>query len=82
VVDLANGVNLKAAALRIILDALVSAGHHQISLEDLKVVLSQLGSRITQIDTLPIDARRLAEPALYNTILARCTSVVRRKLVD
>ena len=68
---LANGVDVSAAMLTAIFEALVSKGRHRIELADLKRVVSQLGSRIAQLDALPDESRLLAEPALYAAILDR-----------
>ncbi|WP_137147547.1 hypothetical protein [Mycolicibacterium sp. CR10] len=74
-IDIAAGVRLKTTNLRVVLDALASDGRHSIELEDMKVILSQLGSRMTHLNTLPPEKRQHAEPALYAAILARCTSI-------
>lgn len=74
-VPLARGVDIPAAGLSVILDALVSQEQHRIDLADIKRIVSQLGSRIARLDTLPVAQRRLAEPALYAEILARCSSM-------
>lgn len=74
-VALADGVDLPATTLTVILEALASRARHQIDVADVKLIVSQLGSRIAQLDTLPVEKRRLAEPALYTEILARCTTI-------
>jgi hypothetical protein len=74
-VPLADGVDLPATTLAVILEALASRARHQIDLADVKLIVSQLGSRIAQLDTLSVEQRRLAEPALYTAILARCTTI-------
>ncbi len=74
-VHLADGVDLPATTLAVILEALASRARHQIDLVDVKRIVSQLGSRIAQLNTLPVEKRRLAEPALYTEILARCTTI-------
>jgi hypothetical protein len=75
VVHLTDGVDLPAAVLAVVLEALVSQARHQIDLADIKVIVSQLGSRIAQLDTLTAEQRRLAESALYTEILGRCTTI-------
>jgi hypothetical protein len=65
-----------APVLAIILDALESQARHQIDLADIKMIVSQLGSRIAQLDTLTAEYRRHAEDALYTEILRRCTNVI------
>ena len=72
---LADGVDVAAAVLAVILDALASQAHHQIDLADIKVIVSQLGSHITRLDALAAEQRRHAEAALYTEILRRCTTV-------
>lgn len=72
---LADGVDPQAAALVVILDALRSAGRREVDLYDIKVVVSQLGSRISKLRGLPQDARARAEPVLFNEIVRRCTTL-------
>ncbi len=74
-VDLGEGVNPVGFTLAVVLEALHRDGRRQLDLGDLKVVLSQLGSRITALDTLADEQRRHAEPALYSEIVRRCTTV-------
>ncbi|WP_373121132.1 hypothetical protein [Mycobacterium marinum] len=74
-VPLARNVDIPAGVLSVILDALVSQARHKIDLSDIKIIVSQLGSRIVRLDTLDAERRRLAEPALHKEILARCTKV-------
>lgn len=73
--DLGAGVTPQGSTLAVILDALHAAGRTTLDRDDLKVVLSQLGSRITHLHTLPDEQRRHAQPALYSQIVARCTTV-------
>jgi|SRR6185312_1629476 len=75
VIDLAKGVDVSRGTLEVVFDALVSAERHRIDVADLKRVVSQLGSRIRQLNNLSGEQRRLAEPALYTEILARCSSM-------
>ena len=77
-VHLADGVDVAASALTVILEARVSQGRHQVDLADIKVVVSQLGSRLAALDTLTAEQRQLAEPALYAEIVRRCTPPPRR----
>jgi hypothetical protein len=74
-VHLADGVDTTAETLAVVLEALASQARHQIDLTDIKVIVSQLGSRIAQLETLTAAQRRLAEPALYTEILRRCTII-------
>lgn len=74
-VDLGEGVNPVGFTLAVVLEALHRDGRRGVDLGDLKVVLSQLGSRITALDTLSHELRRHAQPALYSEILKRCTKV-------
>lgn len=74
-VPLAPSFDVSSSVLIVVLDALVAAGRHQVDLGDMKVVVSQLGSRIAALDSLPDEKRRLAEAALYTEILGRCTTI-------
>jgi len=74
-VDLGEGVNPVGFTLAVVLDALHSDGRREVDLGDVKVVLSQLGSRITALDTLTDEQRQHAENALYSEIVRRCTKV-------
>lgn len=74
-VDLSRGVSVTAPVLTLILEALVSDGRHNIDIASVKVIVSQLGPRLTAFDTLDDGHRRLAEPALYKEVLARCTTL-------
>jgi hypothetical protein len=74
-VHLADGVDPSASALAVILNAVRSGRRREVDLHDVKVVLSQLGSRITRLEQLPADTRGHAEQALYTEILDRCTMV-------
>lgn len=72
-VRLADGVDVSPQALCLILDALRSAGRHEVDVDDIKVVMSQLGSLLNRLASLDDDARRNARPALYAEIMLRCT---------
>lgn len=74
-VDLGEGVTPEGSTLVVILDALRSAGRNAVDRDDVKLVLSQLGSRVAQLGTLTEEQRRHAEPALHAEILRRCTTV-------
>jgi hypothetical protein len=74
-IHLADGVDLSAATLTVILNALRSDDRHEIDVDDLKTVLSQLGSLISQLRELDDEQRRLAEPALFAEILRRCAKL-------
>jgi len=73
--DLGEGVNPVGFTLAVVLEALHSDGRRGVDLGDLKVVFSQLGSRITALDTLSDEQRQHAESALYSEIVRRCTKV-------
>ncbi len=75
VVHLSQGVDVPAVTLVVIFEALVSQEQHRIDLAHVKRIVSQLGWRIAQLGTLPPEQRRIAEPALYTEILARCVSM-------
>jgi hypothetical protein len=74
-IPLAPGVDPQARVLATILDALLSGSRHHVDLDDLKVVLSQLGSYITQFCSLAPEQHQDAEPALHAEILRRCATV-------
>ncbi len=75
VVHLAKSVDVPLSMLTVILDALVSGAQHKISLDEVKHIVSHHGSDITKVCALPAETRRLAESALYATILRRCSSI-------
>lgn len=74
-VSLARGVDIPSSVLVVILEALVSDERHSIDLADIKVIVSQLGSRLTSLDTLTAEQRSRAVPALFAEILSRCTTI-------
>lgn len=75
-VNLGEGVAPHGDTLAVVFDALRSDGRSEVDLADLKVVLSQLGSRITHLDTLTDDDQRhAAEVLVYAQVVARCTKV-------
>jgi hypothetical protein len=74
-VHLADGVDVSAGTLAVVLDALRSDERHEVDLDDLKVVVSKHGSRIAQLDSLANEYRRLATAALYTKILECCTRI-------
>jgi hypothetical protein len=74
-VDLGEGVSPQGSTLAVVFDALREAGRTEVDLADLKVVLSEVGSAITRLDTLPAEQQRVAQPALYLESVRRCTSV-------
>lgn len=74
-INLGGGCDPTGLTLAVVLNALRSGGRIEVDLADLKVVFSQLGSRITKLDGLPETQRRHAEAALYTEILRRCTKV-------
>jgi len=74
-VDLGAGVTPQGVTLAVILDALRSGQRTEVDLGDLNKVLSQIGSRITQLDALPDEQRRHAQTALFSEVLRRCTSL-------
>jgi hypothetical protein len=72
---LADGVDVSAETLTVVLDALRSDERHEVDIDDLRVVVSQHGSRIAKLDGLEDDRRRLAIAALYTKILKCCARV-------
>lgn len=74
-IRLAPGVDVHPAVLSHILHALRSDNRHEVDIDDVKVVVSQLASRTRQLDSLPGDTRRHAAAALYVEILKRCTTI-------
>jgi hypothetical protein len=74
-VDLGDGVTPQGSTLAVILEALYGAGRSEVDRDDLKVVLSQLGSRITQLHTLSEEQQAQARAALHAQIVARCTTL-------
>lgn len=74
-VDLGDGVTPQGSTLSVILEALYRAGRTEVDRDDLKVVLSQLGSRITQLDKLSDEQQRQAQGALHAQIVGRCTTL-------
>jgi hypothetical protein len=75
VVNLAAGVDVAAPVLVAILDALVSDSRHSVNIDDIKVVVSQLGPRLAALDTLDVTQRAVAQAALSAEILKRCTTI-------
>jgi hypothetical protein len=73
-IHLARGVDVTHGTLAVILDALRSGERHEVDIHDIKVVVSQLGSEIARLFSLPSELRRHAEQALYTEIL-RCTNL-------
>ncbi len=86
-VHLADGVDIAAGTMAFILDALRSDGRHHVDIDDINLVVSQLGSQIARIPELPTLARRdsptperveqlttvrLIRKALYKEVLRRC----------
>jgi hypothetical protein len=74
-VHLEDGFDPPASTLSFILDALHSDKRHEVDLDDIKSVVSQLGSRIAQLNKLSVEQRRHAEPALYALILRCCPTL-------
>lgn len=86
-VHLADGVDIAAGTMAFILDALRSDERHHVDIDDIKLVVSQLGSQIARIPELPTLARRdsptpeqveqlttvrLIQKALHKEVLRRC----------
>lgn len=69
-VDLGAGVTPQGSTLAVILEAVHGAGQTEVDRDGLKVVLSRLGSRITQLAKLPDEQRQQARNALYSQIVA------------
>jgi hypothetical protein len=74
-IHLARGVDIAADTLSVILDALHSDGRHEVDIRDIKMVVSQVGSDIARLDSVPSELRQHAEKALYTEILRRCTNL-------
>ena len=74
-IHLVPGVDVHPAVLSHILNALRNDNRHEIDIDDVKVVVSQLASRIRKLDSLLDDERRRAAAALYVEILKRCTKI-------
>lgn len=75
-VNLGEGVTPHGNTLAVVLDALRAHGRAEVDLGDLKVVLSQLGARITQLDALTdVEQRIAAEELVSDQIVARCTKL-------
>jgi hypothetical protein len=73
-VDLAPGVSPHGSTLAVVLEALRQDQRTRVDVADVKVVLSQLGSHITKLDSLTDEqTRHAAEAALYAEIRNRCT---------
>jgi hypothetical protein len=75
-VHLADGVDPPGTTLAIILEALERAERFKVDLDDLKLVLSQLGGRIAQFTSSDVKTQQYAEQPLYTEILARCTTML------
>ncbi|MEY8013836.1 hypothetical protein [Mycobacterium servetii] len=69
---LAEGVDVPIFLLAVILDAAREAKRRSIRVDDLKVVVSQLGSRIIKWTQLNREAQQHARAALYKEIVRRC----------
>ena len=67
----AAGVDVREKTLLLIFEACVSKSKHRVRLDELNLIVSHLGSRIAQLQTLTAEQRLLAEPALYSEIVAR-----------
>ena len=62
-------------AANIIFDAVRNVGRHAVDIDDMKRILSQLGSEIAKLRQLPAEQRQLAEAALHSAIIKRCSTV-------
>jgi hypothetical protein len=62
-------------AANVIFDAVRNAGRHAVDIDDVKSIVSELGSRVSKLSQLPAEQRRLAEPALHSAIIERCSTV-------
>lgn len=71
-VDLGEGVTVSGRVLRVVLNALRQDGRAEVHRDDLKIVFSQMGSRIKHHDAVWGEENA---GALYNDILRRCTRV-------
>jgi hypothetical protein len=75
-IRLADGVDVAYEALTMILDAMMSAGRHDVDIDDIKTVVSQQGARITALPGLSDEERQLAESALHSEILESCRAIM------
>ena len=62
-------------AANVIFDAVRNDGRPAVDIDDMKHIVSELGSRISKLSQLPDEQRRLAEPALHSAIIQRCSTV-------
>lgn len=62
-------------AANVIFNAIRNAGRVTVDIDDIKLVLSQLGSEIVKLRKLPGDQRQHAEAALYSAIIERCSTL-------
>jgi hypothetical protein len=62
-------------AANVIFDAVRDVGRPTVDIDDIKRILSQLGSEIAKLRQLPAEQRRLAESALHSAIIMRCSTV-------
>jgi hypothetical protein len=73
---LGPGLDIRAGSLSIILHSLKWADKPEVDIEDIKVVVSQLGSRLKQVQGPPPDREALqAFLLLRNRISQLCTTV-------
>jgi hypothetical protein len=66
---LSAGFDLPIGIGSVIFDAVRADNRHEVDIDQLKSVVSQLGSRINALTTMGIEQRRLAEPALYVQVI-------------
>jgi hypothetical protein len=62
-------------AANVIFDAVRNVGRHAVDIDDIKSIVSELGSRISKLGQLTAEQRRLAETALHSAIIERCSTV-------
>jgi hypothetical protein len=75
-IHLGDGVDVASETLIVILDALRSADRHDVDMDDIKIVVSQQGSRIAGLACLSDEQRHRAEQALHSEILASCRVII------
>ncbi|MDC8992503.1 hypothetical protein PR371_00720 [Mycobacterium marinum] len=68
VIRIGRNLEVPLSALRVICDAMRSAGKHEIDIDNLKSIVSRHGSRLAAIETLPKQRQRHAAELLHREI--------------
>ena len=76
-IHLAEGADITAATLVVILDALRYGQRPTVDLDDIKLVISQLGSRLARLVELDSTLRLQAELALYQGMVDQYSAAAR-----